>query len=264
VGSTTGVFTTLDGRRFEYEDIPGDAAAGAPLVFLHEGLGSVALWRRFPNRVAKATGRRALVYSRLGHGRSDAPARPRTPSFMHEEAREVLPALLEAWEIETPLLVGHSDGGSIALIYAAEHPVTAVACLAPHVFVEDLCLAEIRRAKTSFEQGDLRERMARRHRDPDAAFYGWNHVWLDPDFRRWSIDDLLPGIAAPVLVVQGSEDPYGTLAHADAVARGATGPVERVVLACGHAPHLEAPEETFAAVTRFVAAHRSCTTAPAR
>jgi len=257
------VFVTLDGRRFAYEEVPGDPGAGAPLVFLHEGLGSVGLWRGFPRRVAEATGRRALAYSRLGHGDSDPPARARTPAFMHAEAREVLPRLLEAWGVEAPLLVGHSDGGSIALIHAAEHPVTAVACLAPHVFVEEPCLEAIRRAKTAFEQGDLRERMARHHRDPHAAFYGWNDVWLDPAFRAWSIAELLPAIDAPVLVVQGSEDPYGTLAHADAVAAAASGSVERIVLGCAHAPHLEAAEETFAVVTRFVDAHRSRTTAPA-
>jgi pimeloyl-ACP methyl ester carboxylesterase len=258
------VFVTLDGRRFEYEEIPGDPAAGAPLVFLHEGLGSVGLWRGFPRRVAKATGRRTFAYSRLGHGNSDPPPSPRTPSFMHEEAREVLPRLLEAWGIEAPLLVGHSDGGSIALIHAAEHPVTAVVCLAPHVFVEQMCLDEIARAKTAFEEEGLRERMARRHRDPDAAFYGWNDVWLDPRFRDWSIEGLLEAIDAPVLVVQGSEDPYGTLAQADAVAESARGPVERVVLGCGHAPHLEAGKETFVAVTRFVDAHRSRIAAPPR
>ncbi|HEX3318341.1 MAG TPA: alpha/beta hydrolase [Solirubrobacteraceae bacterium] len=263
MGTTTVVFVTLDGRRLEYEEVPGAPAAGAPLVFLHEGVGSVGLWRGFPHRVAEATGRRTLTYSRHGHGGSDAPARPRTPSFMHEEAREVLPRLLEAWGVEAPLLVGHSDGGSIALIHAAEHPVTAVACLAPHVFVEQLCLDEIVRIKAAFEREGLRERMARHHRDPEAAFYGWNDVWLDPAFRDWSIVDLLSAIDAPVLVVQGSNDPYGTMAHADAVAASAAGPVERVVLRCGHHPHLQAEEETFAAVTRFADAHRLRTTAPA-
>jgi pimeloyl-ACP methyl ester carboxylesterase len=257
------VFVTLDHRRFEYEEIPGDPAAGAPLVFLHEGLGSVGLWRGFPRRVAEATGRRGIAYSRLGHGDSDPPARPRTPSFMHEEARDVLPRLLEAWGIDAPLLVGHSDGASIALIHAAEHPVTAVVCLAPHVFVEQMCLDEIARAKTAFEHEGLRERMARHHRDPDAAFYGWNDVWLHPGFRDWNIEALLPALDVPLLVVQGGEDPYGTMAHADAVAAAVDEPVERLVLGCGHAPHLEAPDETFAAVTRFVSAHRSRSTAPA-
>jgi pimeloyl-ACP methyl ester carboxylesterase len=257
------VFVTLDGRRFAYEQVPGDPSAGAPLVFLHEGLGSVGLWRGFPRKVAEATGRRAFAYSRLGHGDSDPPPRPRTPAFMHEEARAVLPRLLEAWGVEAPLLVGHSDGGSIALIHAAGHPVTAVACLAPHVLVEPLCVEEIERVKVAFEQEDLRDRMGRHHRDPDAAFYGWNAVWLDPAFRAWSIEDLLPAVDAPVLVVQGSEDPFGTLVHADSVAAHAGGPVERVVLPCGHAPHLQAAEETFAAVTGFVESHRSRTSAPA-
>jgi len=258
------VLAELDGRRFEYEDLPGDPAAGAPLVFLHEGLGSVGLWRGFHRRVAETTGRRAIAYSRLGHGGSDPPARPRTPTFMHEEAGDVLPRLLENWGVEAPLLVGHSDGGSIALIHGAEHPVSGLACLAPHVFVEEICLAEIRRARTAFEEGELRERMARHHRDPDAAFYGWNDVWLDPRFPDWSIEELLPAIEVPVLLVQGSEDPYGTLEQVDKVAAAVSGPVERIVLPCGHAPHLEAPEETLAALCRFVRAHGVRTDAAAR
>jgi pimeloyl-ACP methyl ester carboxylesterase len=253
----------LDGRRFEYEEITGEDP-GAPLVFLHEGLGSVGLWRGFPARVAEATGRRTLAYSRLGHGGSDLPPAPRTPDFMHEEAREVLPRLLEAWGVEAPVLVGHSEGASIALIHAAENPVTALACLAPYVFVEEMCLAEIRRARVAFEREDLRERVARHHRDPDAAFYGWNDGWLHPDFPAWNIEDLLPAIDVAVLLVQGAEDQYGTLAHIDSVAARVRGPVERLVLPCRHAPHLECPEETLAAVTRFVASHRARTRAPAR
>jgi pimeloyl-ACP methyl ester carboxylesterase len=183
---------------------------------------------------------------------------------MHREAREVLPRLLEAWGVERPLLVGHSDGASIALIYAAEHPVSALVCIAPHVFVEDKCLTEIRRAKLLYEREGRRERMAAHHRDPDAAFYGWNDVWLDPEFPAWSIEDLLPAVDAPVLLIQGSEDPYGTLAQIDTVAERVRGPAERVVLSCRHAPHVQATEGTLAAVTRFVAAHDTRTRAPVR
>src|SRR5690349_9650433 len=252
----------LDGGSVEVLDRPGDPAL-PPVVLLHEGLGSVRLWRDFPAALGEATGARVVAFSRFGHGASDPPPRPRTPAFMHEEAREVLPASFDALGVEGPILVGHSDGASIALIHAASHPVRAVVAMAPHVFVEEMCIVEIREAKREYETGGLRERMARHHRDPDAAFYGWNDVWLDPAFRAWSIADLLPAIDAPVLVVQGSEDPYGTLAHADAVAAAASGSVERVVLGCAHAPHLEAADETFAVVTRFVDAHRSRTTAPA-
>jgi pimeloyl-ACP methyl ester carboxylesterase len=243
---------TVLGRQIEDEEIPGDDPA---LVFLHEGLGSVGLWRGFPARVAEATGRRALIYSRFGHGASDPPPAPRTPAFMHEEAREVLPALFAAWDVQRPVLIGHSDGASIALIHAAEHPVAGVAVLAPHVFVEEVCLIEIRRAKVAYEQEGLRERMARRHADVDAAFYGWNDVWLDPDFPEWEIVDLLPSITAPVLALQGQDDQFGTLAQIDAVVAGVSGPAERVVVEARHAPHLEAPEATLDAVAGFVRAH---------
>jgi pimeloyl-ACP methyl ester carboxylesterase len=244
-------FVELDGRAFEYQEIPGDPERPT-LVFLHEGLGSVGLWREFPAALAAATGLRALAYSRLGHGWSDPPATPRTPRFMHEEAELVLPRLLDRLHAPEPLLVGHSDGGSIALLYAAEHPARGLACLAPHVFVEEGCLESIRAARESFRHEGLRERMARHHRDPDAAFWGWNDVWLDPEFRTWNIEESLRPITAPVLVIQGTDDEYGTLAHLEAIERVAPAPVERVVLPCGHAPHLEHPEETLAALTRFV------------
>jgi pimeloyl-ACP methyl ester carboxylesterase len=257
------VVIELDGRRIEYAEIAGDARQPA-LVFLHEGLGSMGLWQDFPACVAAATGRRTLVYSRFGHGQSDPPPVPRTRAFMHAEAREVLPRLLAAWDVERPVLIGHSDGASIALIHAAEHPVTALVCIAPHVFVEQRSLAEIRRARTLYEQGGRRERMAAHHRDVDAAFYGWNDVWLDPGFKSWNIEELLSAIEVPVLLIQGEEDPYGTLAQIDSVARRVRGPVERLVLPCRHAPHVQAPAETLAAVTQFVAVHGSRTRAPVR
>jgi pimeloyl-ACP methyl ester carboxylesterase len=250
------VLVELDARRIEYQEIPGDSTQPV-LVFLHEGLGSVGLWADFPARVAASTSCRAFVYSRFGHGESDPPPAPRTPAFMHEEAREVLPRLLAKWGISKPLLIGHSDGASIALIHAAEHPVTALVGIAPHVFVEEECLAEIRQAKTLYQEAGRRERMAAHHRDVDAAFYGWNDVWLNPDFKAWNIEELLPAIDVPVLLIQGDDDPYGTLAQIDAVANATRGPVERIVLSCRHAPHVQAPEETLAAVSRFVAVHGS-------
>jgi pimeloyl-ACP methyl ester carboxylesterase len=243
----------LAGRRLEVLDLPGDPER-APVLLLHEGLGSVRLWKDFPGALAAATGARVVAYSRFGHGDSDAPPRPRTPRFMHEEAAEVLPALLAALGIAEPVLVGHSDGASIALLHAATHPVRAVVAIAPHVFVEEVGLAEIRAARRAYESGGLRERMARHHRDPDAAFYGWNDVWLHPDFPRWSIEDVLPRITCPLLLIQGTEDQYGTMAQLDRIEAAASGPVERVHLACRHAPHLEAPEETLAAVAGFLGA----------
>ncbi|HET6549427.1 MAG TPA: alpha/beta hydrolase [Solirubrobacter sp.] len=235
--------------KLETHEIDGREPA---LVFLHEGLGAVALWRDFPERLAAATGRRALVYSRAGHGGSDVPDEPRTPRFMHDEALDVLPPLLAEHGIEEPILVGHSDGGSIALIHAGSHPVTGLVLLAPHVFVEDLSVASIAEARDTFESTDLRERMGRYHRDAEATFRLWNDIWLAPEFRGWNIEDVLGGVTAPALLIQGAHDQYGTLAQIEAIERGVRGPVERAVLDCRHAPHLEAPEETLSAAARFV------------
>jgi pimeloyl-ACP methyl ester carboxylesterase len=233
----------------ETQEIPG---ADPALVFLHEGLGSVALWRDFPARLAQATGRRALIYSRAGHGGSPAPYEPRTRRFMHDEALDVLPSLLRQRGIEAPVLVGHSDGGSIALIHASRHPVAKLVLLAPHVFVEDLSVASIAEARETFETTDLRDRMARYHRDPETTFRLWNDIWLAPEFRDWNIEDVLPAISAPVLAIQGEHDQYGTLAQIDAIERGVAGPFERAVLQARHAPHLEAPEETLQAAAEFI------------
>jgi pimeloyl-ACP methyl ester carboxylesterase len=222
------------------------------LVFLHEGLGSVGLWRDFPDRLARATGRRALVYSRAGHGQSDLPDEDRTPQFMHEEALDVLPGLLEDAGIERPVLVGHSDGGSIALIHASRHPVAGLVLLAPHVFVEDITVASIEEARETFATTDLGERMARYHRDPERTFRLWNDIWLAPEFRSWNIEDVLGDVTAPTLVIQGEHDQYGTLAQVEAIERGVPGSVRRVVLDAWHAPHLEAPSATLDAIVDFL------------
>jgi pimeloyl-ACP methyl ester carboxylesterase len=235
--------------KLEVIERPGEEPA---LVFLHEGLGSVALWREFPERLAEATGRRALVYSRAGHGFSEVPDEPRTPRFMHEEALEVLPGLLAEAGIERPVLVGHSDGGSIALIHASQHPVAGLVLLAPHVFVEELSVASIEEARRTFETTDLRERMGRYHRDAERTFRLWNDIWLAPEFRDWNIEDVLPAVTAPTLLIQGAHDQYGTLAQIDAIERGVSGPVTRAVLQCQHAPHLEAPDESLAAAVAFL------------
>jgi pimeloyl-ACP methyl ester carboxylesterase/GNAT superfamily N-acetyltransferase len=221
-------------------------------VLLHEGLGSVGLWRGFQQALAASTGRRTVAFSRHGHGQSDPPPRPRTPAFMHEEALEVLPELLKALDIQKPILIGHSDGASIALIHAAHHPVTAVVAIAPHVFVEDMCLAEIRRARKVYEDSDLRQRMARHHRDPDAAFFGWNDVWLDPAFPQWDITSEVERITCPLLLIQGERDQYGTMAQLDAIEQRTRGPVGRVHLDCQHSPPTELPNETIEAITSFL------------
>lgn len=233
----------------ETQVLDGSAPA---LVLLHEGLGSVRLWRGLPETLNSLTGARVLAFSRYGHGESDPPARPRTPRFMHEEALEVLPEVLRAAGIERPVLVGHSDGASIALIHAANHPVSGLVLMAPHVFVEQICVDAIRATSDSFETDGLRERMARHHRDPDVTFSGWRDVWLNPEFLSWNLEPLLPRIDAPTLLIQGSGDEYGTLAQIDAIERGVSGPVEQLVVSGGHSPHLDHPEEVPAAIAAFI------------
>jgi len=176
---------------------------------------------------------------------------------MHEEALDVLPEALAAVGIERPVLVGHSDGASIALIHAAGHPTAGLALLAPHVFVEDICVEAIAETREVFSNGELRERMARHHRDPEVTFSGWCDVWLDPEFRSWNLEEFLPDIHVPVLLIQGTDDEYGTLAQIDAIERGLSGPVERLVVSGGHSPHLEHPDEVPAAIARFIGSLRA-------
>lgn len=235
-------YQTLEGRM----DLPW-------LVFLHEGLGSVELWRDFPERVARATGHRALLYSREGHGWSTPLTRPRAPDFMHREALEVLPQLLERLSIDAPVLVGHSDGASIALIHASRHPVQAVVALAPHVFVEPESLAGISTALEAFETTDLPRRMAKYHHDPASTFHGWYDTWVSGEFRDWNIEASLPDIEAPLLLIQGEDDQYGTESQLEAIESWVGGTTERLWLAgCGHSPHLDRPEDVAEAVTSFL------------
>jgi pimeloyl-ACP methyl ester carboxylesterase len=233
----------------------GSDRPGPTLVFLHEGLGSVALWRDFPQRVADATARPALIYSRAGHGRSTTLAAVRTPRYMHDEALATLPALLDALDIVDPVLIGHSDGASIALIHAGARirPVRALVAMAPHVFVEDLSIASIAQARHDYESTDLRARLGRYHADVDSAFRGWNEIWLSPAFRDWNIEPYLPGITCPLLLIQGRDDEYGTRAQLDAIEGQVSGRVERVELSdCGHSPHRDQPQATLAAIAGFV------------
>ena len=234
-----------------------EPVAGHPtLVFLHEGLGSVSLWRDFPRAVAEATGCPALAYSRQGYGRSDPVALPRPLSFMHDEARTALPALLAAAGIEDAILVGHSDGASIAIIYAGENgaKLHGLVLEAPHVFVEQVCVDSIAKVRESYRTSGLRERLARHHgANVDCAFYGWADSWLDPAFRSWNLEAFLPGIQVPTLVIQGEDDEYGTLAQVERVCVQVSGPAERLVLPrCGHAPHRDQYDATLAAIADFV------------
>jgi pimeloyl-ACP methyl ester carboxylesterase len=233
-------------------DIPGSSEL-ATLVLLHEGLGSARLWREFPGLLATETGARCFAYSRFGHGHSDPPARPLGPSFMHEEALDRLPRILAQAEIERPILVGHSDGASIALIAASALPVRAVVAIAPHVFVEDLTIRAIRAIREEYGSGLLKQRMARHHRGANTAFRGWSGVWLDPRFREWSLEPLLPSIAVPTLLIQGEQDEYGTLAQLDAIERGVGTPLaQRLVMPGGHWPHLSHTQLVVDAIARFV------------
>ena len=251
----SGAAVEVGGLDVELLDLPAPGGdTGAPLVLLHEGLGSVGLWREFPAQLQAATGRRLIAFSRFGHGRSAPPARRRTPAFFHEEALEVLPELHAAVEAEAPVLLGHSDGASIALIHAAHHPVTAAVLLAPHVFVEEMCVSAIRETRETFVSGGLRERMSRHHDDPDAAFWGWCDVWLDPAFPSWSLEEEASRLTAPLLLVQGAEDPYGSLAQLDRIEARARGHVERLVLPGGHSPHLERGREVAERTAAFLSA----------
>ncbi len=226
------------------------------IVLLHEGLGSVSAWREWPARLALEAGCSVFAYSRFGYGGSDPAPLPRPLEYMHVEGIEVLPEVLDRAGIERAVLVGHSDGGSIAIIHAGSDRraprVAAIALIAPHVFCEGVSVEAIERAREAFVSGDLREKLAKHHGDVDSAFYGWNGAWLDPGFRAWNIEAFLPRIEVPVLVIQGIDDPYGTLAQVGAIERGVAGPFERLLLpACGHVPQKDRPEETTAAVVAF-------------
>ena len=244
----------VQGHRLEYARIPGSAPRAPVLVFLHEGLGSVTLWRDFPARLVAATGHGALVYSRFGYGQSDPLTEKRRTDFMHEEALRALPELLDKLGIERPILIGHSDGASIALIHAggAARPLTGVVAMAPHVLVEDISIHSIELAKRSYETTDLRDRLARHHADPDSAFRGWNDVWLSPAFRAWNIEEFLPRITVPILAIQGVDDEYGTMDQLERIARGAPEVEELRLKDCRHSPHKDQPEAVIAAISALV------------
>jgi pimeloyl-ACP methyl ester carboxylesterase len=245
------------GHQLEYAWYGAPPREAPTLVFLHEGLGCVSMWRDFPRRVAEATGLGALVYSRAGYGASGQAALPRPITFMHDEAQVTLTQVLEATNIREAILVGHSDGGSIALIYAGSGRARQVRGLileAPHVFVEDITIESIAGTAEAYERGDLKRRLERHHgENVDCAFWGWNKVWLDPDFRSWNIEEYLPNISMPVLVIQGERDEYGTLLQVKAIEKGCQGFVKSIILPeCGHSPHRDQPNRTLDAITSFI------------
>jgi pimeloyl-ACP methyl ester carboxylesterase len=249
----------VGGAGLEVQRVPATTRQGlAPIIFLHEGLGSVAMWRDWPAQVCADTGRAGVVYSRRGYGQSEPiadvrGAGRRQADYMHREAFEVLPRLLATLEIDKPILLGHSDGGTIALLHASRFPVTACVVMAPHIIVEEVSLHSIEEARKAFEAGTLREGLKRYHRDVDSAFWQWNDAWLSPAFRGFDIRRECREIRAPVLAIQGEADAYGTLRQIDEI--GPTqGPFEREVLAqCGHVPQRDQPARTRARIAQFLA-----------
>jgi pimeloyl-ACP methyl ester carboxylesterase len=231
-------------------------SARPALVFLHEGLGSIGQWRDFPEKLCAATGCPVLVYDRWGHGGSDPLTEPRKPDYLHDEALISLPEILEQCGLEKPVLIGHSDGGSIALIFAGAYPqrVTGIVTEAAHVFVEDVTVEGIKRAVETYETTDLKERLARFHgHHTESIFRGWADIWLSPGFRDWNIEEYLPDIACPLLVIQGKDDEYGTPAQVEAIVCKVRGPSRSMLIDdCGHVPHLQARERVFSEMVNFI------------
>jgi pimeloyl-ACP methyl ester carboxylesterase len=250
--------TEIDGVHLESRWIGPGPKAAPTIVMLHEGLGSLTQWKDWPDQVAGATGCGVFVYSRAGYGGSDPVSLPRPLTYMHDEALQVLPKLLDRIGFEHGLLLGHSDGASIATIYAGsieDFRIRGLVLIAPHFFVEDLSIRSIEQARVAYETEDLRERLARYHgANVDCAFRGWNGAWLDPAFRRWDIRETIGYIRVPILILQGSDDQFGTTAQIDAAKDEAYCPVDAVMIdGAGHAPHLDQPDQTLAAVSGFAA-----------
>jgi pimeloyl-ACP methyl ester carboxylesterase len=244
------------GKQLEVAQIAGQSENVATMVFLHEGLGSVSLWRDFPQRVAAATGCGALIYSRDGYGQSDVLANARTPGYMHHEAQVVLPALLKKMNVHKPILFGHSDGASIALIYAGfGHPVAGLILEAPHVFVEEISLRGIAAAAETFRHSDLPAKLGRHHRDAGKTFWAWHDIWTSTEFCDWNIESYLPAIGCPTLLIQGEQDDYGSIAQIEAITTALPkNTIAHVLPDCGHAPHREQSTQTLELVSSFAKA----------
>ncbi|MFO7752486.1 MAG: alpha/beta hydrolase [Desulfobacteraceae bacterium] len=250
-------YLAIGSKKIEYQwhgPLPGDAPT---LIFLHEGLGCVSMWKDFPEKLAEKSGCGALVYSRFGYGESDSCSLPRNTKFMHEEGLDVLPGIIEKTGTRDHILIGHSDGGSISLIYAGGLCPTSllgVVSIASHVFCETVTLESIRKAKKAWEKGNLKEKLYRYHKEnTEVAFRGWNDVWLDPAFVNWNIEEFLFKIEAPVLAVQGENDPYGTREQVDRIVKNVKGPaLPLMVPECGHAPHLENPSLLLDVLAAFI------------
>jgi pimeloyl-ACP methyl ester carboxylesterase len=244
----------VGGGRIEYQHIIGDPQLPA-IVMLHEGLGSLSMWKDFPGRLAQATRSSVVVYSRHGYGQSSPLQAARSVEYMHDEALIVLPQFLDALGIVNPILFGHSDGGSIALIHAggSGRKVAGIIALAPHVFVEEISVTSIAAAKIAYETTNLRERLARYHDDVDGAFWGWNNIWLNPAFRAWNIEQYLPSIQCRVLAIQGAADEYGTMEQIERISRAAPNVELSKLDNCGHSPHRDQPGAVLAETCRWAA-----------
>lgn len=251
-------FLSIDGASLEYRWLAPEVADAPTIVMLHEGLGSVGLWGDFPEKIQAATGAGIFLYSRAGYGQSSPVALPRPLDYMQREALDVLPKLLDAIGFRRGLLLGHSDGGSIATIYAGahqDHRLSGLVLIAPHFIVEDISVASIAAIKTTFETTDLKAKLARWHKDVDNAFYGWNGAWLDPKFRDWDISEYLAYVRVPIMIVQGAEDQYGTLRQTEIAQDECYCPVDlRIISAAAHSPHREAPAATLEAIEQFATA----------
>lgn len=241
----------LEGARIEARD-PGRPT----IVMLHEGLGSVSHWKDFPRVLAEATGAGVFLYSRYGHGNSDGIEEPRSVSYMHHEAQVVLPEILQKAGLKRPLLLGHSDGASIAILYAGMFPESPAGLIleAPHVFVEEITVSSIAQARALYNETDLPKRLGRYHANVDSLFWGWNNIWLDPRFRDWNIETYLDSIRCPVLVLQGIQDEYGTEKQIEAIQRRVPSALASMLDDCKHAPHRDRPEATLSAISRFLGA----------
>jgi pimeloyl-ACP methyl ester carboxylesterase len=248
--------TAVNGRRLEFAWItPATSRPHAlSLVFLHDGLGCLSMWSNFPREVVRATGCSALVYSRAGHGQSDAPTDVRRPDFLHAEARSVLPALLSERRIDRPLLIGHREGAAIALIHAASaFSVSGIVAMAPQIYLEERTIAALQQAQRVYATSDWSKRLAKFHRDADATFRGWSTTWLAPEFRQWNIESLLPSIRAPLVLIQGEDDEYATLDQLVAAARAVQGRVESIELqGVGHSPWKDAPHAVIEALQALI------------
>ena len=251
-------FLAIDGVRLEVRQIAGTVESGGlqPVVFLHEGLGCVSLWTQrgidWPAQVCAATGRAGVVYSRQGYGKSDPTFEALPPDYMQREAWAVLPALLDALQIKNPVLLGHSDGATIALLHASRQAVTACIAMAPHVLVEDIAIAAIAEAKIAFASGGLKDRLARHHADAAGAFRQWNDVWLSSEFKTFDIRSDCRRITAPLLLIQGLDDDYGTMRQLDEIVHAAPQAAQFRLDHCGHSPHRDQPDKTISAVAAFL------------